>query len=63
MTTEQKIGADLAKIDLIEAIGTKSAKRAARKHRAACYAELARMNKADGLDTLTDDELLEELFG
>jgi len=63
MTIEQKIGDDLAKIDLIEALGTKSAKLAARKHRAACYAELARMNKADGLDALTDDELLEELIG
>jgi hypothetical protein len=61
-TTEQQIGADLAKIDLINAIGTKLAKRIAMKHRAACFTEIKRMNQEDGLGNLTDDELLSELF-
>jgi hypothetical protein len=61
-TTEQQIGADLAQIDLINAIGTKQAKRIARKHRASCFEEIKRMNQDDGLDNLTDDELLAELF-
>jgi hypothetical protein len=61
-TLEQQIGADLAKIDLINAIGNKSAKRIARQHRAACFEEIKRMNQEDGLDKLTDDELLAELF-
>jgi antitoxin component HigA of HigAB toxin-antitoxin module len=60
--TEQQVGADLAKIDLINAIGSKSAKRIAMKHRAACFTEIKRMNQEDGLDNLADDELLAELF-
>ena len=62
MTTEQQIGTDLNTIDLIMAIGSKSAKRKASKHRKACFAEIAKMNKNDGLSDLTDDELLSALL-
>ena len=61
MTTEQQIAADLNLIDLIEALGTPSAKRKARAHRKACFAAIAEMNRASGLDQLSDDELLAEL--
>ena len=62
MTTEQQIALDLNTIDLIMAIGSKSAKRKAAKHRAACFAEIKKMNEADGLCDKTDAELLTELF-
>ena len=62
MTTEQQIGTDLNTIDLIMAIGSKSAKRKASKHRKACFAKIAKMNKNDGLSDLTDDELLSALL-
>ena len=61
MTTEQQIGNDLNTINLIMAIGSKSSKRKAEKQRKACFAEIAKMNKNDGLDNLTDDELLAQL--
>jgi len=63
MTTEQQIASDLNTISLIMAIGSKSAKRKAAKHRALCFAEIKKMNEADNLNDITDDELLSELLG
>lgn len=60
-TIEQQIGSDLALIDMISALGTRAAKRKANAHRKACFAAIKEMNKADGLDQLSDDELMAEL--
>jgi hypothetical protein len=60
--TEQAIAADLDLCDMILAFGTPAAKRKARAHRKACFAEIARMNAESGLDKLSDDELLAELM-
>ena len=62
MTTEQQIAADLDLCDMIQVLGTRSAKRKARAHRKACYAAIAEMNRASGLDQLSDDELMAELM-
>jgi hypothetical protein len=62
MTTEQQIAADLDLIDAIEVLGTRSAKRKARARRKACFAAIKEMNRASGLDQLTDDELMAELM-
>jgi hypothetical protein len=59
--TEQQIAKDLETIDLILAIGTKSQKRKAMDHRKACFAEIKRMNEADGITEMSDDELLAAL--
>lgn len=58
---EQAIAADLALCDLGEVLTKGAAKRRFKKHRKACFAELHRMNEADGLNKLTDDEILAEL--
>jgi hypothetical protein len=60
--TESAIANDLSKIDLILAIGSKSAKRKALTHRKACFAEIKKMNDADKLGKMTDDELLAQLL-
>jgi hypothetical protein len=62
MTIEQQIAADLNLCDLIAAIGNRSAKRKAAAHRKACFAAIKEMNKADGLDQLSHDELMAELM-
>ena len=62
MTTEQQIAADLDLCDMIQVLGTRSAKRKARAHRKACFAAIAEMNRASGFDQLSDDELLAELM-
>lgn len=62
MTTEQQIAADLNLCDMIQVLGTCSAKRKARAHRKACFAAIAEMNRAAGLDQLSDDELMAELI-
>lgn len=59
--TEQAIAADLDLCDMILAFGTPAAKRKARAHRKACFAEIARMNAEAGTDQMTDDELLAAL--
>jgi len=61
-TIESQIASDLDKIDLIMAIGSKSAKRKAAAHRKACFAEIKRMNKDDGFVFESDEKLLAELF-
>lgn len=59
--TEKQIAADLDTIDLIRAIGSRKAKLAASRHRKACFAEIKRMNEADGLADISDAELLAAL--
>lgn len=61
MNTEQQMANDLDLIDATEVLGTKSAVRKARKQRKVIFAHLKAMNAADGLDTLSDDELLAQL--
>jgi hypothetical protein len=59
---EQAIAKDLELCDMIMALGTKSAKAKARKHRKACFAQIKAWNVENGLDGLSDDELLKELL-
>ena len=58
---EQAIGRDMVLIALIEAIGDRKAKAKARKQRKAISEQIAAWNKADGLDQISDDELLADL--
>jgi hypothetical protein len=58
---EQAIGKDLELCNLIEAIGLPSDKRKARKHRAACMAQIRAWNAEDGLQEVDLDELMREL--
>jgi hypothetical protein len=62
-TIEQQIAADLDLCDMIQAFGTRTAKRKARAHRKACFSAIAEMNRASGFSELSDDELLAELLG
>ena len=59
---ENKIASDLELCDLMLAIGDKKAKRAARRHRKICMAQIRAWNKEDGLDAMSDDEILLELL-
>lgn len=56
------IAADLALCDLIAACGSAAAKRKAAKQRRVIFAAIKAANASDGLGSLTDDELLAELF-
>ena len=62
MTTEQKSSADLEACDLGMALTKGKTRRIYAQHRKACFAEIAAMNKADGLDDMSDDDLLAELL-
>ena len=62
MTIEQQIAADLNACDLGLALTKGKTRRIYAEHRKACFAAIKEMNKADGLDGMTDDELLAELF-
>lgn len=61
--TEQAIARDLATADLVQAVMPKRSRQygQAAKHRAACMSEISRMNEADGLADMSDDELLSAL--
>jgi len=59
---EQAIAADLAQCDLIEAYGSAKAKRQARAHRKACFAQIKAWNVEDGLDAMSADDLMAELM-
>lgn len=59
---EKAIAADLDLCDLGLALTKGKARQPFIKQRKACYAAIKAMNKADGLDKLTDDELLAELL-
>lgn len=58
---EQAIAADLAQCDMIEAFGTAAGKRAARKQRKLCLAQIRLWNEEDGLADMTAEELMAEL--
>ena len=59
---ESAIAADLERCDVMIAIGSKAMKKAARTHRAKCFAAIKAANLADGFDTgQTDEELLADL--
>jgi hypothetical protein len=62
MTITAKIAADLNTCALVEAFGSRANKRKARAHRKACFAAIADMNRADGLENMSDDDLLAALF-
>lgn len=62
MTVEQKIAADLDACDLGLAMTKWKTRRVYEQHRKACFAEIAAMNKADGLDDMSDDDILAELM-
>ncbi|GBR74857.1 hypothetical protein [Acidiphilium acidophilum] len=59
--TETAIAADLALCDIGMAFTKGHARRKFVSHRTACFAALKTMNAADGLDTLSDDDLLAAL--
>jgi len=63
MTTAQEaaIAADLDLCDLGLALMKGKARRRFAQHRKACFAAIKEMNKAAGLDKMTDAELLAEL--
>lgn len=59
---EQQIASDLNLIDMIEAFGAASAKRAARKQRRAIMAQIKAWNVEDGLADMSADDLMRELM-
>ena len=52
---------DLDLIAVVEVIGPPAAKRSARRQKAGIFAEIRAMNARDGLDEMSDTELLREL--
>lgn len=60
--TEKAIGHDLELCDLGMALTTGKRRRQYAAHRKACMAAIKEMNVADGLDSMTDDEILAELM-
>lgn len=60
--TEQQIAIDLDLCDLGLALTRGKTRRLYERQRAACFAEIARLNAADGLDQMSDDELLAALI-
>ena len=60
-TDFQYIARDLEFCELGLALTTGPVRRQYAKHRKACYAAIKAANKADGLDGMSDDELLAEL--
>jgi hypothetical protein len=58
---EQQIAADMNLIGMIEAFGSASAKRAARKQRKAVMAQIKAWNIEDGLADISDADLIAEL--
>ncbi|MFN0042235.1 MAG: hypothetical protein ACKVSF_03355 [Alphaproteobacteria bacterium] len=61
--TEQSIARDLEMCDLGEALTKGKLRLKYRRHRLACMAEIKRMNSEDGLDRMTDDEILSAIMG
>lgn len=60
-SAEKKIANDLNTIDLIMAIGGKSQKRKAQKQKKICFDQIKKWNAEDGVDAMSDDELLAAL--
>jgi hypothetical protein len=61
MTDFQAIAADLDLCDTGLALTKGAIRRKYATHRKACFAAIKDANKADGLDSLSDDELLDAL--
>lgn len=61
MTDFQAIAADLDLCDIGLALTKGARRRQYATHRRACFEAIKAANKADGLDKMTDDELLREL--
>ena len=61
MNDEKAIGADLDLCDLGLALSKGNWRRQFGRHRKACFAAIREMNAADGLDKLTDAEILAAL--
>lgn len=59
---EQAIAKDLELCDLVAAIGSKAAKRQAKAQRKACFAQVRQWNTDDGVQGMTDEQLLAELL-
>ena len=59
--TEQQIASDLALCDVGLALTSGKTKTKYTKHRKTCFKALHEMNKADGLDSISDEDLLAEL--
>ena len=59
---EQQIANDLDLCDLGLALTRGKTRRLYERQRAACFAEMKRMNAADGLDQMSDDDLLAALI-
>lgn len=59
--TEQAIGRDLAACDLGLALTSGALKRRYAAQRKACFKGIRELNKADGLDGLSDTKLLNQL--
>jgi len=60
-TTSAQIARDLDACDLGLAITKGKTRRSYAKHRKACFDAIREANAADGMDGLTDDELLAAL--
>lgn len=59
--TEQAIGRDLAACDLGLALTKDKTRRVYAKQRKACFAGIRELNRAEGLDGMSDAELLAKL--
>lgn len=55
------IAKDLDTCDIMMAIGNAKTRKTAKAHRKACMEAIRAANVADGLNVMSDDELLEEL--
>lgn len=60
---EQAIAKDLALCDLGLALTKGKARQQYRDHRKLCFDELNAMNERDGLNSMTDSEILDALLG
>lgn len=58
---EQAIAKDIDAIDTALYFAKGAARRPLLAHKRACYAQIKQWNREDGLDNMTDDELLAEL--
>ncbi len=59
--TFEAIAADLDLCDIGMALTKGAARRKFVKHRKACIAEIARLNKEDGLADMTIDEIMKDM--
>ncbi len=62
-TTDAAIINDIILCEVGMAFTKGKRRKAFKDHRAACFAEMKRMNERDGMNNMSDDELLAELMG